>query len=107
MLDSMQAEAAKIIRDDIKQSFGRSKTRRGKGKRKHIASAPGQPPMVLTGELKRGVKVKKVKTLHRRVGVWGSEYAYPMEFGTKHMAARPWLRPEVDKIEQRGDLFKT
>jgi HK97 gp10 family phage protein len=60
-------------------------------------SRPGDPPAVLTGELKKCVKVRRVKHRYYHVVV-NAEYARYLEYGTAIMAARPFMRPAVMAI---------
>ena len=71
-------------------------------------SKPWGPPNVDTGELKRSIDYDRAKALMRRIGsgiggyrinkVTGEyipSYALCLEFGTRKMLPRPWLRPAV------------
>lgn len=75
---------------------------RGKGKRKrvHRASAPGQPPAVLTGRLRQSITHGIVDN-KMRVGT-NVEYAPWLEFGTLDnngfIAPRPFMRPAWEKV---------
>ena len=62
-------------------------------------SSPGEPPGVVSGTLRRGVTHEVEKGPNRVVGRVGTniEYAIPLEFGTSKMAARPFLRPGLEK----------
>lgn len=55
-------------------------------------SAPGEAPGIQSGNLKNNMEVKQV-----RQGVWAvrvkTRYGPDLEFGTVHMAARPFMRP--------------
>lgn len=74
------------------------------------ASAPGEPPLYVSGELSRSIKGRKIKVWKkgwRRRLTWGSKLAQAasIEYGSSRMAARPFLRPaetlaraEVDRI---------
>lgn len=53
-------------------------------------SAPGEPPHKQFGHLRRSV-AREVVGLVGRVGT-NLRYGRYLEFGTKKMAARPWLR---------------
>ena len=119
-----------ILEGDIKRSMvgGTGQVYR-KGKKRdifHRASAPGSPPAVDTGRLRasistnwsgsginRGV-VGKEAQLEDGIGNPGTsptefrvvvgtnvEYAPFLEFGTKRMAARPFMRPAWDKYKTR------
>lgn len=66
----------------------------------HTASAPGQPPAVDTGRLRQSIRVQKVGPGHYRVGT-DVQYAIFLEFGTRRIAARPFLRPSVQELLTR------
>lgn len=60
-------------------------------------SKPGEPPFVQTGHLRRSITWRNNGRLRAWVGVnvgnaEVSGYALALEFGTKNMAARPFLR---------------
>ena len=81
---------------EIKRSFkpgtGAEYPRGGKI---HRASAPGQPPAVDTGRLRASITHEMQTEGQRvtaRVGT-NVEYAKELEFGTRRIAARPFLRP--------------
>jgi len=50
----------------------------------------------LTGNLKRSIHTEEVSKNEVRVGT-NVEYAIHQEYGTKKMAARPYLRPALDE----------
>lgn len=62
-------------------------------------SAPGDPPGVVSGKLRRSMTHEVEKTPRRITGRVGTniEYAIPLEFGTSRMAARPFVRPNFEK----------
>lgn len=70
----------------------------------HVASAPGDPPAVDTGNLRGSISWERVRQ-GRRVGT-NAEYA-DLEFGirnagrsrTVHIAPRPYFRPAIRKVE--------
>lgn len=64
----------------------------------HQASAPGQPPSSDTGHLLNSVGHTMVDTDTGIGADIGSDldYANWLEFGTRYMAPRPWLRPALD-----------
>ncbi|AFD25824.1 HK97 gp10 family phage protein [Deinococcus gobiensis] len=72
---------------------------RGRG-RVHRASAPGDGPAVDTGRLRQSIGIQRISPTHFRVGT-NVIYAPLLEFGTRKIAARPWLRPAVDKVLNR------
>lgn len=73
-----------------------------KGGRLHVASAPGQAPAVLFGNLARSVRTaarKKIST-NQMVGATltiMNPYANAMEYGKKNLAPRPYARPAIEK----------
>jgi hypothetical protein len=101
----MVSRAAITIQDKAKQLLSRPGTGRIYGK--HQASAPGQPPTVQTGFLRRSVQVDlraiKNQNPRARVGTF-IPYGKHLEFGTLNIARRPWLsrarRESRSKIEQ-------
>ena len=73
------------------------KYRRGKSGGIHIASSPGNPPAIDSGELLRSI-VYDVRDMEVEIGnEAGAPYGRFLEEGTKKMEARPWLAPAVEK----------
>ena len=74
-------------------------------KKTYTASAPGEPPAVATGQLRSSIKYRIVGDM-RVTGEVGSglKKAPMLEFGTKKMKPRPFLRPtfqeELPKIKE-------
>lgn len=69
----------------------------------HQASAPGEPPAVDTGTLRRAVQIddselRGKQVIRNRIGT-ALPYAKWLEFGTARMAPRPWARPSLVKVE--------
>lgn len=108
-----QGEAKKLVGG---RGFGRAYKR---GKKKHHASLPGQPPARDTGTLASSIEYKietrgnmvygKVgsdldlvkREFARRGGSSGTtqpDYGSYLEFGTRRMAARPWLAPTLRNV---------
>lgn len=58
-------------------------------------SSPGNPPAVVTGELKSSVRLVKINNKHYRLEA-RADHAIPLEFGTSRMAPRPFLAPAVE-----------
>ena len=71
---------------------GRTYSIRGKA---HVASAPGEPPAVDTGNLKNSLRVLEVTDDYASYGT-SADYAADLEYGSRRMAARPFLRPAVE-----------
>ena len=97
--------AAIFLVNGITASFGDSGvtgTRKGASKAQRHAnrSKPYHPPNVDTGHLKRNVGYDSPGAFLRRIGTGvGNKlsvgYAVCLEFGTKHMLPRPFLRPAI------------
>lgn len=87
---------AKVIRDDAKQ-------RAPLGTVPHYRSFKGKRgALVQPGNLRREIRARKAKRekwgeVRYKVGMTGRAfYGRFLEFGTRKMAARPWLRPAFD-----------
>lgn len=63
-------------------------------------SSPGAPPAVVTGNLKNNTEARRAapRLWHVRVK---TKYALPLEFGTRRMPPRPFLRPALDRASRR------
>lgn len=72
-------------------------------KRKYTASAPGEAPATATAELRQSVGTKIEGKGRGIIGYVGSDsdHAKPMEFGTKTIAPRPWLRVAFERAEAK------
>ena len=70
-------------------------------RRTHRASAAGQPPATDTGRLASSITQERSQTSTGAVSTWlaGSkvDYAKWLEFGTRLMDARPFMRPALRK----------
>lgn len=60
------------------------------------ANAQARAP-VRFGILKASIQATRVGVAHWRVNV-GADYGIYNEYGTVHMAARPFLRPAIEKV---------
>ncbi|BDP42923.1 hypothetical protein DAETH_28920 [Deinococcus aetherius] len=65
----------------------------------HTASAPGDPPAVDTGRLRQSIVALKIAPGRWRVGT-NVEYAFWLEFGTRRIAPRPFMRPAAEKVRR-------
>ena len=115
-------KAAIYLVNDVVRSFGSPsampdigllKRRRGgdftklkeKEWRRMQSSAPGDPPFVQTGMLRRSITWDAPSKLVRLVGSAlkpqgnSSSYALCLEYGTNKMAARPYLRPSLARCK--------
>lgn len=71
---------------------------------KHQASAPGEPPATDTGRLVNSI-VGDAKVVGKQVQGFleaRTSYAGYLEFGTRRMAARPFMTPSVMKNRDRA-----
>lgn len=73
--------------------------RRGRG-RMHVASAPGEAPAVDRGTLINSLRSMRVSDT-RAVVAATAEHAVYMEFGTRHIAPRPFLEPAARKVAEQ------
>lgn len=62
----------------------------------HRASAAGEAPAIPHGTLRDSIQVEFISKMHRRVGT-NIKYGKHLELGTRKMAARPYLRPALDR----------
>lgn len=63
------------------------------------ASVKKMPPHMRTGDLRSSIGREKVADMHHRVYV-GAKYGKFLEYGTRHMAARPFFRPSIEANKQ-------
>lgn len=73
-------------------------------------SAPGEPPARVSGELLDSVAYEIMETgrgLSVTVGAAAS-YALSLEYGTRRMAQRPFLRPSLAEMEEEiARIYRT
>lgn len=108
-------EAARILREyrrgrQARGLRGRGGTTRALGF--HKASAPGHPPAVDTGTLRRSWQSSASAAARTKPQLRGStlraevgsplRYARALEFGRGAMAERPYLRPSAAKVRPRA-----
>jgi len=94
------------------ENMGTSKRRAGYT-RTYTASAPGEPPAQVTGDLKKSVMTNIVIEKDTIIGEVGSglsynskgeggvgvDYGAMLEYGTMKMLPRPWLRPSFEQSQ--------
>jgi len=97
----VQAEAKKLL-----NKGGRKKVKGVIGP--HVASAPGEPPKKITGNLHSGIKIAPTGDGGYIIGpTERAEYGEWLEFGTRKMKPRPFMRPALAIVAQKmGRLFK-
>ena len=126
--------AGKMLERDIKLSFGTGfsrmdrvyrvtkfkNTKTRKGAKYHRPSAPGSVPNVMRGYLRASIIHQIIKQGMGVIGLVGSaidiiksktgsdeDYGMYLELGTPKMAARPWLRPALQRnAQKRIDIFQ-
>lgn len=93
------------LRDEIGKSLEHPGTGRWYGK--HRASAPGRPPARKYGGLARSINWRYNGVIGRLMAggpsaivYSSSEYAPHLEYGTVHMAPRPFMRPAARKAKR-------
>ena len=107
MAGTVTKEQAQEVRSGKKYQIKPSSiTIGGKRRRVYTASAPGEAPAVLTGRLRQSVAGTVVIEGGQIVGRVGTdlEYGRELEFGTKKVAARPWLKISFDKAGVKATL---
>lgn len=72
----------------------------------HVPSAAGQPPNEDTGALRRSIETRlsaqsTTPSVEVVAGGPTADYAVHLEYGTSRMAARPFMKPAVDKNRAR------
>ena len=99
-VDNSLDAAAIFVQGDIIANF-RKGNRTGRN-----PSAPGEIPAVVRGRLKASIGVDKPGKLLRRIGSgiglgkFDPGYAIFLEFGTRNIAQRPWIRPAVSRTRR-------
>lgn len=101
-IDKVMLNAAFLTHKNAVLSIQQGPKRKGRhyprGKKVHIASAPGQPPKTDTGNLVSNITVQKEGFADYSVGSRSNApYGFWLEFGTSKMLPRPWLMPATKK----------
>ena len=93
--------AATLVQGETKHLLNQGASNKGK-----TPSKPGEPPHKDQGNLGRGIEIESARTATgefvTRVGPanFAKKYGAALEFGTKNMAPRPFLRPAMDNKEE-------
>ena len=83
-----------------KQSPGGVTYEKYNPRRSHVASAKGQPPNTDTGRLAGSIRAVESGTPTAYVDAL-ADYAPWLEFGTRNMAARPFMTPAVEAEREK------
>lgn len=87
---AVQGEAQRLVADPPKSGRIYQKYR---PRRTHQASAPGEAPATDTGTLIAGIVIDRTDVRRGRIIIASTApYSKALEFGTRHMAPRPFLR---------------
>ncbi len=94
-LESAGEEAGMALSDHVKVMISRPNPLG------EAPSAPGEPPARVSGELMDSVAYEVVESDRGLVVLVGASapYALALEYGTRRMAARPFLRPSLAEME--------
>lgn len=108
-LDAYMVIIGRAMRAQLSKRGSGVKYRRGGGRRR-TRSAPGEPPAVDTGMLRRSWQVGDKAVVRKysreeRIGiVLGSPLKYArIEYGMGRVRPRPYIRPTIKAV---GDLFE-
>lgn len=102
-LEEAAAECAEVVREEHRRGAAEA---RGRLYGSHRASAPGDPPAILTSALYQGIGHARTGPLSAGVGVSGpaARYAVRLEIGDDEVAPRPLWRPSVGILRRTGRL---
>jgi Bacteriophage HK97-gp10, putative tail-component len=98
--------SAKRVEGEAKRSIaagGKSGRVYKRGNVSHQASAPGEAPATDTGRLINSINPYQADTKLESTVIAGRgtvKYASWLEYGTKHIAARPFMFPSLEKSRQ-------
>lgn len=63
-------------------------------------SSPGEPPAVDTGELAKSIQ-QELRGDHEVAVLTDVAHGLYLEYGTRNMAARPWMLPAAEQVKQQ------
>lgn len=98
----MTARVSKVVKATAQAVVAGAKERMaepksGRAYGTHRASAPGEAPAIDTGNLAGSFEIEEQQVGLRAVITVGGEYGPHLEFGTVHMAPRPFLTPALEE----------
>jgi len=97
-------DTANISRKSIQRGIKTGTTyQKYEPRRTHRASAKGEPPATDTGRLVGSITQERTGVAEAEVGST-VDYSKFLEFGTRDMDERPWLRPALKKA---GEQFES
>ena len=113
MDDRMRRQASRVVKSYalqgeamVKVSMGEPKHGRiyeRPGGKSHQASAPGESPAIDIGNLVGSVQAEGESDATWVINA-GAEYAIYLEYGTTHMAPRPFMEPMAEAL--RGPFLR-
>ncbi len=89
-----------VVRDVKKKFPGRGSSGLSTLGQRFIASKAGEVPSIQTGTLKRSITLEMDPLLPKVFVGTNVPYAELLEFGTKDMAPRPFLRPAIFRLKR-------
>lgn len=101
-LEQIAIAGGLVLEGSIKREMATKKSGREypRGGRVHVASAPGESPAPDTGALLNSIQTEVEQSSSSSATVivgTNMEYAVPLEEGTARMAARPFMRPGLER----------
>lgn len=100
----VRTESIKLIQEKSSGKQVKRQKQGGGGTYDHTAASAGNAPNTDTGNLVSSIQTEKDGELTYKVGATSkAKYAGWLEFGTKNMAARPWLSPA---LESKGENLR-
>lgn len=91
-------EAQRVMKESMRE--GKSGRMYRRGKRTHQASADGEAPAIDYGHLINSLMVTFEHGGMSGVVYTNSDYAAPLEFGTRKMAPRPFMDPAAEAVSK-------
>lgn len=118
-LNLIDASINKVVEEDIRETLEAAKDYIDEHWSPNSPSDPGNPPAVVTGELRESIKVDRRDNLGKfasrnNASTWSlrveAEYGAALEFGRPeiNLAPRPFLRPAMNHVKgQLGSRVRT